>query len=115
MSDYTLIHNPKCSKSRQTLELLNSKGIEPKILLYLEQELSEEFLFNVFRTLRVHPSKCLRKKEEDFMNLELDLEDFNAVVKAIIKFPKILERPIFIMGDKAVIGRPPENVLDLIS
>jgi arsenate reductase len=115
MSDYTLIHNPKCSKSRQTLEILESKGIKPRILLYLEEDLNEKLLKKVFKALEVSPSECLRKKEDDFLNSNIDLSNEQSIIEAIIRYPKILERPIFICGDRAVIGRPPENVLSIIS
>jgi len=118
MSDYLLIHNPKCSKSRKTLEILNSKGIEPKLFLYLNEEfsqdLTEDFLNNIFDALGMNPADCLRKKEEDFLNSDIDLSDRKSIISGIMATPKILERPIVLKGNKAVIGRPPENVLSLI-
>ena len=115
MSEFTLIHNPRCSKSRQTLEILNSKGIEPKIVLYLEETLTEDFLRDTFSYLGMKPSECLRTKEDDFIKSKVDMTDEDSIIEAIIKFPKILERPIVIHKSKAVIGRPPENVLAIIS
>lgn len=114
MSDYLLIHNPKCSKSRQTLALLEENDIKPKLLLYLEEDLTEDFLVKLFKALNKTPSECLRQKEIEFKELNLDLNDDKSIIDAIIKKPKILERPILLYKDKAVIGRPPENILNLI-
>jgi arsenate reductase len=114
MSDYKLIHNPKCSKSRQTLELLKSKGIEPQILLYLEKNLDESFLKEVFKALPNPPAKYLRVKEDDYKNLENKPETLAEVIAAIKKYPKILERPILYHKGHARVGRPPENVLEII-
>ena len=114
MSDYTLIHNPRCSKSRQTLELLIQNKIDPKIILYLEEELSPEFLKKTFKALDSSPKDCLRVNEEEYKTLAIDFENDRDVIEAIIKYPKILERPIFLSGDRARIGRPPERVLEII-
>jgi arsenate reductase len=114
MSDYKLIHNPNCSKSRQTLELLKSKGLEPQILLYLEKSLDASFLKEVFKALPNPPANYLRIKEDDYKNLESKPETIDEVIAAINKYPKILERPILYHKGQARVGRPPENVLEII-
>lgn len=114
MSQFIMIHNPKCSKSRKTLELLEEKGLKPKLVRYLEGELTRELLVEAISKLKLPLGDLLRQKEEEFKSLSLDLEDREAVVEAVLKCPKILERPIIICGDRAVIGRPPENVLEII-
>lgn len=113
MEKFTIIHNPRCSKSRETLSILESRGIAPQVVDYLGGELSKDFLLRVIKALHVHPREILRTKEEEFQSLNLDLNDSEAIVEAILAHPQILERPIVLRGDKAVIGRPPENVLKL--
>lgn len=114
MEDLILIHNPNCSKSRAVLELLENNKLEPKLIKYLETKLTKEFLSKIFLALNMKPKEVLRMNEDEFKQLDLDLEDENEVIEAIIKYPKILERPILIKGTKAVIGRPPENIFNLI-
>ncbi len=109
-----IIHNPRCSKSRQTLEILFSHGEDPEIIEYLNGELTKDLLDEAIKKLGKRPCDILRKKEEEFKALELDLQDDEAVKAAILKWPKILERPIVIAEEKAVLGRPPENVLELL-
>ncbi len=113
MSDYTIFHNPKCSKSRATLELLFGHGVEPEIILYLEEALEAKLLADTFKALGKEPKDVLRTKEKEYKSLNIDFNNAEEVIAAIIKTPKILERPIIVMGNKAVIGRPPENVLEL--
>ncbi len=115
MSDYKLIHNPNCSKSRQTLELLKSKGIEPQLLLYLEKDLGIEFLEEVFDALPNKASSYLRVKEEEYKNLQSKPETIEEVIRVILKYPKLLERPILLHKGEARVGRPPESVLEIIS
>lgn len=109
------IHNPRCSKSRQTLDLLKEKGIEPAIRLYLDDTLSKDELKSILNKLNVEAASIIRKSEKDYKeNLkgkELSEEQW---IDAMIKYPKLIERPILINDQKAAIGRPPENVLDII-
>lgn len=111
----TIYHNPRCSKSRQTLELLRSKGIEPQVVLYLEDKLDKSTLIKLIDLLGITAEKLVRKSEADFKdnfaNHELSDDDY---VEAMLSFPKLIERPVVVIGDHAVLGRPPENVLDLI-
>lgn len=111
---FTIYHNNRCSKSRQTLELLQNHGIEPVIVDYLKEPLEATELSKLVKQLGMRPKDVLRTKEEEFKQLKLDLEDDKKVIDAIIKHPKILERPIVSNGKKAIIGRPPEQVLEII-
>ncbi len=115
MSDYVLIHNPRCSKSREALGILEASNIQPEILLYLEAKMDKSFLENLFKALSKKPKDCLRTKEEDYKALNINWDDDAQVIDAIIKYPKILERPILLKGNRAVVGRPPELIKSLIS
>ncbi len=117
MSDYTIYHNPRCSKSRQTLALLEEHGITPEIVLYLEQAPSVETLQSLLHKLGVDARALLRKGEDDYKlnNLaDLSLDDKD-LLAAMHQHPKLIERPIVVRGSRAVLGRPPENVLELIA
>lgn len=116
MTDYTIYHNPRCSKSRQTLALLNENGIEPEVVLYLENVPSTGDLKNLLGKLGISARDLLRKGEADYKGMGLADESLSeaALMDAMVKAPKLIERPIVVSGDKAVLGRPPENVLDLI-
>jgi arsenate reductase len=116
MSNFTIYHNPRCSKSRQTLALLNEKGCEPKIFLYLEQELTSQDLKGVLLKLNMEPRDLLRKGEEEYKknNLSNDRLSNEDLINFMIKHPKLIERPIVIKENQAVLGRPPENALKLI-
>lgn len=114
MKAYQLVHNPRCSKSRETLALLESHGIKPDIIDYLNGDLTKDLIERIIKALGIAPKDILRTKEDDFQALNLDVEDKNAVIEAILKHPKILERPILLKGSQAAIGRPPENILKLL-
>ena len=114
--DVTIYHNPRCSKSRQTLQLLQEQGIEPEIRLYLEDKPSAKELQEVLTKLGISPRELLRKGEEAYKNNKLNnkaLSDAD-LIKAMVNFPKLIERPIVIKGDRAKLGRPPEQVLDIL-
>jgi arsenate reductase len=116
MSEFLIFHNPRCSKSRQTLQLLQQQGIEPDIRLYLEQPPSDLELRGLLQKLNIEPRALLRRSETDYKEQNLSdatLGD-DALVRAMVQFPKLIERPIVIRGSRAVLGRPPENVLDLL-
>lgn len=108
-------HNPRCSKSRQTLQIIEEKGIEVEIIKYLEDVPSEAELKAVLKALGIPAEKLLRKGEadfkENFKGKDLSEDEW---IKAMIQYPKMIERPIVVKDNKAVLGRPPENVLDLI-
>ena len=114
MSRFIVLHNPRCSKSRKALETLSEHQVVPEIIEYLKEPLSKSFLLEVFSALGKKPCEVLRLNEDDFKSLSLDLNDDEAVIDAIIKFPKILERPIIIKDNKAVIGRPVESINELL-
>lgn len=110
-----LYHNPRCGKSREALKLLNEKGIEPEIIEYLKNIPTHAELEDVLKKLDMKAEDLLRKNEKVFKELYKgkDLSD-SKWIEAMIAEPKLIERPIFINGDKAVVGRPPEKVLELI-
>lgn len=111
-----IYHNPRCSKSRQTLALIEEKGIAPEIVLYLENTPSADSLKEILGKLGISARELLRKGEQDYKDNNLkdtSLSD-DVLIDKMVEFPKLIERPIVIKGDKAVLGRPPENVLDLI-
>ncbi len=116
MNEYIIYHNPRCSKSRQTLQLLRDAGIEPTIVEYIKTPLAKDQLRNISQLLGLRPKDFVRKIENDFKNNDLSrfLEDDEKIIEAMLSFPKIIERPIVVSGSKAVIGRPPENVQKLI-
>ena len=113
----TIYHNPRCSKSRATLKLLNEKGVEPEIRLYLEDPPSVGELQEISRKLEMDPTRFIRFNEEAARELNLSAGDDRAHsdwLTLMSENPILIERPIVISGNRAVIGRPPENVLDLI-
>ena len=116
MKEFTIYHNPRCSKSRQTLQILRDRGIEPSIVEYLKTPLQKDELKKISTSLGFRPKEFVRKNESDFKdrNLVNHLEDDDKMIEAMAAYPKIIERPIVVLKDKAVIGRPPDNVLKLI-
>ena len=116
MSDFNILHNPRCSKSRQTLELLQENGVEPNIIKYLETPPSEQDLKAIIKTLNVSPRDILRIKEAEYKESGLDNPDLSndEIIKLMVQNPKVIERPIVFNDQVAVVGRPPENVLTII-
>lgn len=116
MSDVTIYHNPRCSKSRQTLALLEEQGIEPQIVKYLEDTPNADELKAVLAKLGISARDLLRTKEAEYKEAGLDNEGLSddEVIAKMIKFPKLIERPIVVKGDTARIGRPPESVLEIL-
>ncbi len=113
----TIYHNPRCSKSRQALALLRDAGIEPTIIEYLKTPLSAREVKGLARKLGLVPRDLLRTGEAPYRALKLgDRQTTDtAIVKAIVEHPILLQRPIIVRGDRAVIGRPPEQVRDLLT
>ena len=109
-----ILHNPKCSKSRATLEILKSKGLNPEVVKYLENPLNEKELNEVVEKLSLKARDIVRVKEDEFKKLEIDLDDDKAVIAAIAAHPRIMERPIVVTDTAAKIGRPPEQVLEIL-
>ena len=115
MSDYIIWHNPRCSKSRQTLALLQDNGIEPEDVRYLETPPSKQQIKDVLKQLGMPAIDLVRRSESAFKALALSKDASEAeLIDAMSKEPVLIERPVVIHGDRAVLGRPPENVLDLI-
>lgn len=111
-----IYHNPRCTKSRQALELLQSKGIVPQVILYLEQGLTKTEITEILSKLKLPVREIMRTKEEEFkeQNLADQNLSFDDLIAALVKTPKLLERPIVINGNKAAIGRPTENILEIL-
>ena len=116
MNNIVIYHNPRCRKSRETLNLIKSNNIEPTIILYLKEKLLKKDIFSILKKLDLHPRKLLRNSEIEYKNNNLSDPNLtkDQIVDFMIKYPILIERPIVIKGDKAVIARPPENVLQLI-
>ena len=116
MSAVTIYHNPRCSKSRITLSLLEENGVHPKVVLYLETLPGTKEIKELLKMLGLTASQVVRRGEDDYKvcGLNKDSSD-EEIVAAMAKHPKLIERPIVVKGSRAVLGRPPENVLELIS
>ncbi|AHC36500.1 arsenate reductase (glutaredoxin) [Pseudomonas fluorescens] len=116
MTDLTLYHNPRCSKSRGALELLEARGLAPTVVRYLETPLDATQLKALLAKLGVSARQLLRTGEDEYKALNLaDASLTEAqLIAAIAAHPKLMERPILETADKAIIGRPPENVLEIL-
>lgn len=112
----TIYHNPRCTKSRETLELLKEHGITPHVVEYLNEPPTVQELESILEKLDMLPQDIMRTGEPEYKELGL----FNArytqegLLALMVKHPKLIERPIVVNGDKAAIGRPPENVLSIL-
>ena len=114
MTSTIIYHNPKCSKSRKTLEYIKDKNINHIIKLYLQEDITEKEIKDIVKMLGIKPIELVRQHEEDFKSYRnKDLSD-EEVFNLLIKYPKIIERPIVVSNNKAILGRPPEKVLDII-
>lgn len=116
MTDLTLYHNPRCSKSRNALELLEARGLAPTVVRYLETPPDAATLKDLLGKLGIGARQLLRSGEDEYKSLELAnpaLSDAQ-LIEAMVKHPKLIERPILVAGDKAAIGRPPEQVLEIL-
>lgn len=115
MSEYTIYHNPRCSKSRNTLALLQEKGIEPHVVLYLETQPSEAEIQVLLKKLGLTAAELVRRGEAEFRAAGLGADSSaEQLLTAMAAHPKLIERPIVVRGERAIIGRPPETVLELI-
>jgi len=112
----TIYHNPRCTKSRQTLALLKDQGIEPEIIEYLKAPPSAAELKDILKKLGKSPRDLMRKKEAPYKDQALDNPDLSddALVEAMVANPVLIERPIVLANGKAAVGRPPESVLDIL-
>lgn len=111
-----IYHNPRCSKSRQTLQLLQNEGIEPEITEYLKTPPSRDELIIILDMLKMEPRDLMRKKEAEYKEANLDNPELtrDQLIQAMLDHPKLIERPIVIKDGKAALGRPPESVLEII-
>jgi len=109
-------HNPRCSKSRETLALLEQNNISPSIYLYLEERPNAQAIKAVLKKLGITPRQLLRNSEEAYktQNLKDKTLSDDVLIKAMVDEPKLIQRPIVINGDQARLGRPPEDVLEIV-
>lgn len=117
MSNLKILHNPRCSKSRQTLELLHKRGLEPQIIEYLKTPISADDLKSITIQLGFTSVRQLIRKGEDAyktQNLADPTLTEETLIEAMLRSPKLIERPIVIFNQKAAIGRPPGSVLDIL-
>ena len=112
----TIYHNPRCSKSRQTLALLQDKGIEPEVVEYLKDTPDADTLEALLKKLDLEPRELMRRKEAPYKDLGLDDPGLSrqALIAAMVEHPILIERPIVVKGAKAALGRPPEKVLEIL-
>ena len=112
----TIYHNPRCSKSRQTLQLLDEQGIEPNIVEYLKTPPSADELKQTLDSLGIRPRDLMRKGEAEYKEAGLDDQSLSDdhLIKAMLAYPILIERPIVLANGKARIGRPPESVLEIL-
>jgi len=116
MTELTLYHNPRCSKSRSALELLEGRGLTPTIIRYLETPPTAAELQDVLNKLGIAPRQLLRTGEDEYKQLNLadpDLSD-EQLIEAMVAHPRLIERPILVAGNRATVGRPPEKVLEIL-
>ena len=116
MQNIKIYHNPRCTKSRQTLQLLQANGIEPEVTEYLKTPPSPTELTAIIKLLGITPHELLRKNEDAYNENNLSDESLSdeQIIKIMHNNPSLIERPIVVAGNKAAIGRPPENVLGII-
>jgi arsenate reductase len=112
----TIYHNPRCSKSRSALQLLRARGIEAVVVEYLQTPPDAETLDRLLKLLAMEPRDLMRKGEAEYKQLDLDDARLSRarLIEAMVKHPILIERPIVVKGDKAVVGRPPERVVELL-
>jgi arsenate reductase len=110
-----IYHNPRCSKSRQTLQLLEDNGVTAEVIEYLKTPLTSGEIMQLVEKLEINVHDLIRNKEADYKEQGLSKEcDDSTLLTAMANFPKLIERPIVVNGDKARLGRPPEQVLDIL-
>ncbi|MDD2738287.1 arsenate reductase (glutaredoxin) [Methylomonas lenta] len=111
-----IYHNPRCSKSRETLKLIEAQGIQPEIIEYLKQPPTTAELQDILNKLGMQPRELMRTKETEYKENGLDDKSLNnaELIEAMIRIPKLIERPIVLANDKAAVGRPPESVLAIL-
>lgn len=111
----TIYHNPRCSKSREGLTFLEEKGVDYKIIKYLDEPLTKEELTSLLQKLNYKPIELVRTKESIWKETFADKElSDDAIIEAMVTYPKLIERPIIINGDRAVVARPTEKIEDIL-
>ena len=112
----TIYHNPRCSKSRETLAIIEKQGITPTIINYLKDPIDHPTLAELINKLGISAYELLRKGEEEYKSRKQDIDQSNRdeLISIMVAHPKLIERPIVVNGDKAILGRPPENVLKIL-
>jgi arsenate reductase len=112
----TIYHNPRCSKSRQTLQILHDRGIEPEIVEYLKSPPDRPTLEKLLKLLKMEPRDLMRKTEPEYKDAGLDDEALSRdqLIAAMLDHPVLIERPIVLIDGKAALGRPPERILDIL-
>ena len=115
-NNLTIFHNPSCSKSRETMEILESSGTAPEIVEYLNTPPTREQLAEVLQKLGIPARELVRTGEKTWLDLGLDLDDMSdeSIIDTICNHPVLLQRPIIVCGNQAVIGRPPTRVLEIL-
>jgi arsenate reductase len=116
MGKISILHNPRCSKSRATLELLHERGIDPEVVLYRDTPPNAAQLDRILKLLAMQPRQLMRRDEPEYAELGLDdpALDREALIEAMVAHPILIQRPIVLANGKAAIGRPPEAVLDIL-
>jgi arsenate reductase (glutaredoxin) len=116
LNDVTILHNPRCSKSRATLALLSERGIQPRIIDYLENPPSRKELKTILGLLGISAAELIRKEETEYRQLGLGATDIGEsdLIAAMQAHPRLIQRPIVLANNKAALGRPPEAVLDIL-
>lgn len=114
-AEVVIYHNPRCSKSRATLELLLANGIEPRVVEYLKTPPTQAEMEHILARLEMEPRELMRKHEDEYADAALDDPGLTreTLILAMLQRPKLIERPIVVVGDRAAIGRPPESVLEI--
>jgi len=112
----TIFHNPRCSKSRQTMELLHEKSVTPEIVEYLKTPPDYQTIDDILKMLNIEPRQLMRTGEAEYKENDLANESLTRkqLIEAMVKFPKLIERPIVIKNGKAAIGRPPTAILEIL-
>jgi arsenate reductase len=112
----TIYHNPRCTKSREALELLHKRGIKPVVVDYLASPLTEAEIRQLLKKLGLKPRELLRTRETEYKSARLDNPATSEadIIQAMAKYPKLIERPIIVCGNKAALGRPPKNILNIL-
>lgn len=111
-----IYHNPRCSKSRETLQLLQEQGVEAEVVEYLNEPPTKSRLKQLLKMLNMEPRQLMRRNEAEYEALGLDDPALtrDQLVEAMVEHPRLIERPIVVNGDRAAIGRPPQQVLDIL-